>query len=223
MQYATSDRASATLDLQRRIIGELTAKKRVLWVVSGGSNIDVAGAVMAAVDEELQSKLTIMLSDERYGPVGHADSNFKQLSDKGFEPRGATWLPVLHEGLSLIETAAAYGTVVREAFGAADIIIAQLGIGSDGHIAGILPNSPAVSVSDTLVTGYLSDPYQRVTMTFRALQAIDVDYTLAYGGDKQPALEQLQQSNLSLSQQPSMILKQLPEAHVYNDSIGDST
>ena len=216
MQFISADSASAQHDLQVRITTELESAKKVLWIISGGSNIDASIEVMANLPSALQPLLTIMLCDERYGPVGHADSNFQQLLDKGFDAQAATLMPVLQEGLSLIETANAYSAVVQAEFAKADVIIAQLGIGLDGHIAGILPDSPAVNASDVTVTSYLSQPYQRVTMTFRALQAIDVDYSFAYGDNKLPALRQLSHDNLSLSQQPSQILKQLPEVYIYN-------
>ena len=217
MQFITTDSVTAQDDLQLRIASELEGGKTVLWIVSGGSNIEASIAIMAGVPGELQKRLTIMLCDERYGLVGHSDSNFQQLVSKGFDAQGATLIPVLHEGLSLIETASDYNSVVQSEFAKADIIISQLGIGPDGHIAGILPESPAVGASDVLVTSYLSDPYQRVTMTFRALQAIDVDYTFAYGDSKITALKQLRHDDLPLSQQPSQILKQLPETYVYNE------
>lgn len=217
MQFVTTDSVTAQHDITLRITSELEDGKKVLWIISGGSNIDASVTIMANIPKELHSLLTIALCDERYGLVGHADSNFQQLLDKGFDARDASLIPVLQSDLSLIETASAYAAVVQAEFGKADTIISQLGIGPDGHIAGILPDSPAVNVSDSLVTSYLSIPYQRVTMTFRALQAIDVDYSFAYGDNKLPALTQLCHADLPLSQQPSQILKQLAEAYIYNE------
>ena len=36
-----------------------------------------------------------MLTDERYGPVGHPDSNWSQLLQKGFDLPQAKLVPVL--------------------------------------------------------------------------------------------------------------------------------
>ena len=223
MQFIlTPDSATAISDLQARLITELTAGKKVLWLVSGGSNIDASVVVMANIEPALQSNLTIMLSDERYGLVAHPDSNFQQLQTKGFTVSGATLLPTLQPGLSLDETAAAYSIVIQQQFSKAEIIISQLGIGADGHIAGILPESLATNSPDALVVGYQSDPFERITCTFRALQAIDANYSLVYGVDKKDALTRLQQTEVALADQPSQILKQLPEAYVYNDQVGDT-
>jgi 6-phosphogluconolactonase/glucosamine-6-phosphate isomerase/deaminase len=223
MQFIlTPNSATAVSDLQARLITELTADKKVLWLVSGGSNIDASVLIMANIEPKLQSNLTIMLSDERYGPVGHPDSNFQQLLDKGFSVSGATLIPTLQAGLSLDETAAAYAGIIQQQFSAAEIIISQLGIGTDGHIAGILPESPAANNPDVLVVGYQSDPFVRITCTFKALQVVDANYSLVYGADKQNALTRLQQTEVALVEQPSQILKQLPEAYVYNDQVGDA-
>jgi 6-phosphogluconolactonase/glucosamine-6-phosphate isomerase/deaminase len=218
--YLTSDTSKAISDLQARLLTELQTDKQVLWVVSGGSNITASVAVMAGIPAELQTKLTILFSDERYGPVGHADSNFQQMLNAGFTVSGARFIPTLQDGLSLHETAKTYASVVQAEFEQAEIIISQLGIGADGHIAGALPGTPATE-SDEWASGYLSDPYQRVTMTFPALRQIDADYSLVYGDDKQTALTGLQQFELPLAQQPAQILRQLPEAYIYNDQIGD--
>ena len=223
MQFIlTPDSATAISDLQARLIDELTAGKKVLWLVSGGSNIDASVLIMAGIEPSLKTNLYIMLSDERYGPVGHADSNFQQLQDKGFNMKDATIIPTLQDNLSLDETAFAYAGIIQQYFSEADIVISQLGIGADGHIAGILPGSLAATTTDALVIGYQSDPFQRITCTFRALQAIDANYSLVYGADKQNALTRLQQTDVALVEQPSQILKQLSEAYVYNDQIGDA-
>jgi len=53
----------------------------VLWLVPGGSNIPIAVEAMDMIRKEMSGLslkyLTITLSDERYGSVGHKDSNWK--------------------------------------------------------------------------------------------------------------------------------------------------
>ncbi len=223
MQFIlTPDGATAIADLQERLVTELSDAKKVLWLVSGGSSISSSVAVMDGIQPDLQHLLTIMLIDERYGPVGHPNSNFEQLMQAGFNEGAATLLSVLRPDYTLEETAADYNLIVQSEFARADIIISQLGIGEDGHISGILPHSPAAGVTEVLVTSYASAPYERITTTFRALQAIDADYSLVFGNSKKAALHKLQ-TEQPLVEQPSQILKQLPEAYIYNDQIGDAT
>jgi 6-phosphogluconolactonase/glucosamine-6-phosphate isomerase/deaminase len=217
------DISTAITALQGNLLRELTKGKKVLWIISGGSNIEVTVRIIDELPADLKSQLTIMPVDERYGPVGHTNSNIQQLLEKGFVAGQARLITVLQPDMSLQATAEAYDRIVQAEFAKADVIIGQLGIGPDGHIAGILPDSPAATVDDRFVTAYLSDPYQRITMTFQALRKIIVNYSLVYGAAKKTALQQLHNSELPLAEQPSQILRKLPEVYIYNDQIGDES
>lgn len=206
--------------LAARLTKELKAQKKVLWLVPGGSNIHAASEIMMTLPEGLTENLAILLTDERYGTVGHKDSNYKQLHDIGFDRKQATFMPTVIEGLTLQETVHHYEEVVARAFARADMVIGQFGIGNDGHIAGILPHSSA-STSADLVAGYEAAPYHRITLTFEALVQLSVAYAFVFGKDKQPALDRLKNEELSLQDQPSQILKHLPEAYIYNDQVGE--
>jgi 6-phosphogluconolactonase/glucosamine-6-phosphate isomerase/deaminase len=206
--------------LVRRLKQDLGAKKRVLWLMSGGSNIAIEVAAIKGLPAELQPYLAIMF-DERYGAFGHKDSNLRQLYDAGFAPGRATVVPVLTpENLSLEQTAARYDAAAKTAFDNADVVIAQLGIGPDGHVSGILPGSPAASARK-LVSGYRFGEYQRITFTFAALRKVTAAYAFAFGAAKREQLLKLRDKKLPLKTQPAQILKQLPEAYVYNDQIGE--
>lgn len=201
-----------------RLTKELKAGKHVLWLVPGGSNIHPAAAAMSLLPEALTERLAILLTDERYGTPGHKDSNYKQLHDAGFDRKQATFMPVLVEGLSLQGTVHHYEEVVERALAHADTVLGQFGIGADGHIAGILPHSPA-STSAGLVAGYEAPPYQRITLTFEALAQLSTAYAFVFGKDKLAALTLLQAEELPLQEQPAQILRHLPEAYIYNDQL----
>ena len=119
---------------------------------------------MAALPKAKTKNLSIFLIDERYGEVGHLDSNAKQLHDAGFEARDAIFVTPLLPGFSFDETHERYSEAIGRAFEHADSIIGQIGIGSDGHIAGILPGTPAVNASGW-VTAYDTPTYKRLTLT----------------------------------------------------------
>lgn len=211
--------AEGTAPLSDRLITELKAGKQVVWVLTGGSNIQLCAAVMEKIPENLTELLTVFLTDERYGPVGHPDSNERQLEEAGFVPKRAHWIKVLQDDDTTMEdTAKRYAEQISAACAVADVVIAVVGMGPDGHVCGILPASPAVN-SDKLVMGYASDPYQRITLTPKALrQFVDTAYVFAFGEGKRQALENLRK-DLPLDEQPAQVLKQLPEAYVYNDLI----
>lgn len=222
MKYIlTSGWDDGIADLTARLARDLAAGKRVLWLTSGGSNIQATAQIMENISADLSKNLTISLIDERYGEIGHENSNWAQLLQTGFDGKQATLWPVLEAGLSLEETATRFDQFMQAAGSNFDAIIGQLGIGDDGHIAGILPDSPACAETEALAVSYESTPYRRVTLTFAGLRTLSVAYTFAFGEPKKAALERLHNETLSLSTQPAQILKELSEAYLYSDQVGD--
>jgi 6-phosphogluconolactonase/glucosamine-6-phosphate isomerase/deaminase len=207
--------------LTERLARELAGGRRVLWLTSGGSNIPASVQVIDNISPALRQNLSIMLADERYGGPGHAQSNWAQLMKAGFDAKRAELLPVLKTGLNFEQTVAHYQQLAKKAFDNNDVVIAQLGIGDNGHIAGILPNSPAVEETPALAVGYQSTPFLRLTLSFTALRRVNAAYTFAFGNTKHRALTSLEAEQLPLNRQPAQILKQLPEAYLYSDQIGD--
>jgi 6-phosphogluconolactonase len=218
--YMTSESDIGAQALIDSLSDALSTHSRVLWLVPGGSNIPLAARVMQALPDDITHKLHIMLTDERYGPVDHADSNFRQLREAGFSVKQAHFVPTLEAGLSLEETAAQYAANFEREADEAGYIIAQLGIGPDGHIAGILPGSPA-STSEKLAEGYVTEQFARVTLTFPALKRIDEAFAYAFGAAKQATLIRLKTQKTPLREQPAQILRQITEAAVYNDCIAE--
>lgn len=196
----------------------LMADKKVLWLVPGGSNINVACQVMKQLKANL-GNLMIMLSDERIGKAGHPDSNYSQLHDKGFDYREATFNDILTAGDQEAITRL-YAEEAKRNFNAADKIIGFFGMGSDGHIAGILPHSPAATAGHVWAESYESEPYTRVTLTPFALSHVQQAFVGAYGSEKLPALTNLHDKMLSITEQPAQILHHITESKIYNDQIG---
>lgn len=217
----TSGWEDGVADLTERLVRELAGGQRVLWLTSGGSNVPSSIQIMANIPPKLKSNLTVMPVDERYGAIGHDESNWQQLMDASFEAGQATLLPVLADGLDLQATKARYEQQTAEAFKNNDLVIAQLGIGGDGHLAGILPDSEAATGTDELVAAYQSKPFERLTLTFAALRQISAAYVFAFGNTKHEALTALHDQSIEPAKQPAQILKQMPEAYVYSDQVGE--
>ena len=221
MQFVLSrEKEKGTKALEERLSSELAKNRHVLWLVSGGSNIPISVAVMRALKAEHTKNLVVLLADERYGEAGHLDSNAKQLLDAGLETKDAVFVPPLVPGFSLEETRERYGDASRRAFEHADVVVGQIGIGQDGHIAGLLPHSPAAE-SREWVAAYETPTYTRITLGFSALSEIDAAYVFAFGDDKKEALTALHDEELELTDQPAQLLKTLPEAYIFNDQIGE--
>jgi 6-phosphogluconolactonase/glucosamine-6-phosphate isomerase/deaminase len=196
------------------IVAQLGGKRTVLWLLSGGSAIAVAVAASRRLAGRDLSGLTVSLIDERYGPVGHAQSNWKQLQDAGFDLPGATLHPVL-VGASQSDTAEAFDEFLHAEFSRADFSVGLLGIGPDGHTSGILPHSPAVT-SLGLVTSYDGGAFQRITTTPRALSSLDEAVVYAVGENKWPVLDRLE-TDLPFAEQPAQALKAATKLTIFTD------
>jgi 6-phosphogluconolactonase/glucosamine-6-phosphate isomerase/deaminase len=199
----------------------LQSYDRVIWLVPGGSNIDISVAASRLLDEQLTQKLVIMQTDERFVSLDSDDCNWHQLKLAGFDTKQAQVFPILVGSETRDETAKRYSETVLREFIAADYIVAQYGVGPDGHIAGIKPNSPA-STSDELVCGYQGEDFERITLTFPALQQVDEAFAFVYGENKRPILEKLSGEILSLTDFPAGVLAATPVSTVYNDQIEES-
>lgn len=220
MIFRKIDDAAPAVDYLVSLLREkLSDGSKVLWLVPGGSAIAVAVKVAQGLQNSDLTNLTVTLTDERYGPVGHEDSNWHQLHHAGFHLPGATMVPVLH-GHSVQETTTEFARHLQEYCQGAAYCVGFFGLGPDGHTAGILPASPAVT-ADEWACSYQAN-FLRVTMTPPAIAALDEAVVYAMGEAKRRPLEQLQQ-DLPTSQQPAQALKKVPKLIIFNDQIGDKT
>ena len=192
----------------------------VLWLLSGGSAIDVAVECSKGLNGANLGNLTISLVDERFGEVGHADSNWNQLLEAGFSLPGANLHPWLDGGNSS-RTASKTSDFFNTALSSSAYKLALVGMGADGHIAGILPKSPAAT-SEQMVVAYHAGDYQRLTLGFSALMRLDEAFLYATGENKAGQLESLAAKNIDPIIQPAQIIKRLPSWWVYNDRIGEA-
>lgn len=208
-----------TTNLAEAMAGVLTdallRHERVVWLVSGGSNIDVSVGASRLLDSELTKKLTILQVDERFVAMDSADCNWRQLIEQGFETKQATTHPIL-TGASDIEVELSRYRQVADSELKASYQIAQLGVGSDYHIAGIKPGSIATTSSE-LVESYQAEDYQRITLTNLALSQLDQAVVFAYGADKLPVLERLTTGSHDPINYPADILHSVDQVTIYSD------
>lgn len=209
-------------DLSSRLNQSLNEGKRILWLISGGSNINAACEIMRRVPDNHSDQLIISLIDERYGEPGHQDSNFQQLLIAGFNKKRAQLVPVLYKGLSLEDTASKYEEFLADATNNVDTSIGLLGIGDDCHIAGILPNSNAATEKESLVAAYNGGQYQRITTTFQLLEKLTICYAFAFGDNKNQALTEVIEGKHSIVEKPALILRELNESYLYSDQVGNT-
>ena len=213
MNVLTIDSArQVAAKLAKIITDNIQENKRILLLVSGGSTIPIAVLALRQLDNI--RNLTIMQADERYGPVGHSDSNWQQLLDAGLDTHSLRAYPIL-SGRDLPDTVSKFEHELEKEFDTSDFKIGLFGIGADGHTAGILPYSSA-AMSRAMVTAYQASDFQRITITPVTIAKLDIAIAFAAGDKKIAALHDLQK-DLPISKQPAQALKLAGSTYIYNN------
>lgn len=197
------------------ILNQLRLGNHVLFFMPGGSGIDVAIKVSIFIREHAHKNLTITLTDERYGKIGHPDSNWYQLMRKGFDLKEAKFIPIL-VGEDIEATTQRFNSLLKEELKLKQYKIGFFGIGKDGHTAGILPNSKAID-SKGFVSNYDTPTYSRITTTFNLIEKLDEAVVWAEGENKWPIIKNLLEEEISTTDQPAQILKKVPILTIFTD------
>jgi len=153
-----------------------------------------------AREKKLQAG-SVALVDERYGLSSHKNSNEKMIKDAGLidylmsqkilfypilrlHPRGAK--PIL------VANTTEYDKTIRGLFAKFQKRIAIMGIGEDGHIAGLPTRNKKSKIKNqkyvTEIGDFPGEFRERITLTFRALSEMDLLIVLVFGSAKQNAL-----------------------------------
>jgi 6-phosphogluconolactonase len=126
--------------------------------------------------------------DERIAPNGHPDRNLTHL-EATFPPRALERLhPMPVDDEDLESAAALYADQLP-----GEIDLVHLGIGPDGHTASLVPDDPALEVTDRRVALTAGDyeGRRRMTLTYPTLAAARRILWLVTGDDKRDALAKL--------------------------------
>jgi len=216
----TTEAGDAATFIAEAIIHHLDSGKRILWFVTGGSAIAVATKAAKILFKWQQKhsyrNLVIMLTDERYGPLNHPDSNWFQLKKSGFSLSGAKLVPIL-TGDSRTNTTRKFNIALEEELSKAEYKIGLFGVGADGHTAGILPKSEAMNNASELSVAYDTEKFERITVTPKTIAKLDEAVAFIQGEEKWKIVEDLMKKNLNIFEQPAQILKRVPLLTIFTD------
>jgi len=215
--------------LSKNILYELADKSTVLFL-SGGSTPKQLYATLA--QEKKLNPGAVALVDERYGLPFSLNSNERMIRDTGLlsylEEKKIPFYSILrlHPKGIASDLVKAYNKRVGSLLSRFSKRVAILGIGEDGHIAGLLARvqssparqrvrSQAKSGGKFKVQSYVREIRdfpgefrERITLTFKALSKMDLLIVLVFGSSKKNILELMFKKG-SIGEIPARFLKRV--------------
>jgi|TARA_B110000967_G_scaffold150824_1_gene154724 6-phosphogluconolactonase len=156
------------------------AKRGVFYVaLAGGSTPKGLYQMLAAMPYSSKidwSRVHLFFGDERCVLPSHNDSNYKMVSEAMIDmlPIPETNVHRMPTELSdASEVAKRYAETMTKVMKAEPFDLVLLGLGPDGHIASLFPDTPALEVTDSLTTELYVEKFAswRVTMTYPVINA----------------------------------------------------
>lgn len=182
----------------REAVGD---RGRFLLAVSGGTTPWRMLEILAGEDLPW-SRLHLFQVDERIAPAGDDARNLSRLMT-GFVGRIDLPSDQMHampvEAEDLDAAAYQYAKTLREIAGTPPVLdLVQLGLGSDGHTASLIPGDATLDSSDEVA---LTGPYEgtrRMTLTFPAIDRARRILWVVTGARKRDALSRLLRADRSI-------------------------
>jgi 6-phosphogluconolactonase len=194
------DRDAASAAAAERMAGlvraQLSRGDQAIFVVSGGTTPAKCFDSLSSYSLDW-SKVQVALSDERWVPDDHADSNERMLREALLrnEAAAASVLSIYQDNLSVDERCDA----LQSQLPAAGFACAMVGMGTDGHFASLFPDA------DSLQDGLNADnsrfympvrttasPHPRISITLGALLKSAEILLLMFGMEKLSVFEKAQ-------------------------------
>ncbi|MCI5108441.1 MAG: 6-phosphogluconolactonase [Candidatus Pacebacteria bacterium] len=214
--------------ISQKISGLIKGPEPVLFMISGGSSLSVLDHVDIG---SLGSHLTISVIDERFSTDPKVN-NFCQLEQTKFFDRcikkdveitGTR----IHKGESLPKAVMDFKKNIykwkKERGGK---VVALLGIGKDGHTAGVMPYPENEKLFKDLfldeewVVSYDAKEKNefplRFTVTLTFLKK-EVDHGIVFAKGKKEALKLLNDKNKKIHEVPAKILKEMRDIHMFTE------
>ena len=197
---SVAKKAAAVIAEEARI--SVVARGRFVMAVSGGHTPWLM--LRALADEDVPwPALHVMQVDERVAPQGDSDRNLTHLQESllahvPLRPEQIHAMAV--EARDLNASAGHYALTLQKICGPSRLLdLFQLGLGSDGHTASLVPGDPVLDISDTDVA--VTGTYQgrrRMTLTYPALNRCRRVLWVVTGSEKVVMLQRLLDGDTSI-------------------------
>ncbi len=188
----------------------------ITWVLAGGSSPLLAYKIIVSnyADAIDWSKVTVIMGDERIGPLDGPDNNWHAINEIIGSLPTVKMRP--NSDLSAEEAAADYDQKISNLPKADNNLprldLVWLGVGEDGHTLSLFPRHESLLPSADLVIPVHNSPKppsDRISLGLRAIQGVQHALILAAGTDKKDAIVTAQK-NINL---PIALVASIVETH----------
>lgn len=200
--------------------------KQVVIALCGGRSIThLLGGLISQIrslTSQERSLIHFFIVDERLVPLSDANSNFKLLSEKFFDPlivEGLIEQNQIHPFVPNEEKddwgVSDYVAELKQFSGKFDLVL--LGAGEDGHIAGLFPNHNSINDSAEYFVTFSDSPKPpsgRMSASRKLIERASMAVALVIGKEKQDAFKFYQDSSVSIEQCPLKLIDSLKEAYI---------
>ena len=192
--------------LVRAAAQAIEERGQFVWAVSGGSTPRRMLQLLSERRDLDWSRTHLFQVDERVAPEGDPDRNATMLETELLTdeftthnaPAGIWLMPVTADDLSV--AASEYQERMDEVTGSPIVFdLVQLGMGSDGHTASLIPGDPILDIDDRDVA--ISEEYQgriRMSFTWPVLDRAKELLWVIGGASKQEAVQQFLNNDPSI-------------------------
>lgn len=160
-------------------------------VLSGGRTPAHYLPMLAAALGDWQG-VSVSLSDERWVPVTHADSNEAMIRRHFLDlAPGATFAGMMGDSTDLTSDAAAADSAYRKLTWPADVTV--LGAAPDGHVASLFPGQRSTQHDGYVIATSSPSGAPRLSLSAPALLSTRQVFIVTSGREKRDALQKAQQ------------------------------
>lgn len=193
--------AESAVEILRKSIEESGS---ATWVLAGGSTPLAAYQVIAAshADDIDWSKVTMLLGDERIGPLDGEFNNWRPIETILANIPARKFRPQVDQTAeaAALEYENVFSLIPKLGNGLPRLDLVWLGMGADGHTLSLFPGHMSMYPSGSLIIPVHDSPKppsDRISFSLRALQGTRAAVVLASGPDKRDAVHGAQAGNNS--------------------------
>lgn len=218
-EYTTC--ADAVTAAKAYLVKQLSASDgHILLLLSGGSSLNPVREAFKELDDDTLARIDIAQIDGRYVDIGAESSNWRQIKEAlGSKlDKVDTKLSLLNTGDTPEDIAIAYEMELTALLGSDDTVIGVYGIGTDGHVAGMLPTRHPEEftrfLDGRLVVDYQAHDFTRMTTTHALMTKLDEAIVFACGPAKVAAVEKINE-DLPSHKHPAQLLKDVQRVTIF--------